>query len=517
MILLLLIVCDGWHMRCAEELNCKYEYIFFGYGIRDIYTCVVNQLENSNDNMIITGTKESSINVELIYMHGTKTKFIPKNLGSSFNLRGLFMQSAELIEIRSKDFNKMENLKFVSFQYNQLTSVPSDAFSTLPKLQYIWLNFNEIIEIPQGLFDNNLDLEQIFLNENKIKFIGSGLFNGLTKLYNVHLGKNICVNRLYYNADALIQLKNDVENNCINPTLPTTTPSLSTTTTTTTQNPIDAANLTPTAPTLSTPFNEILKCEYKIRKYHLLGDIYTCHINSLDNLNNIMVMNGTSEKNENVKAIYIHHTNAQYIPANLGNLYNLTAFSFDSSKLIEINSVNFHGMDDLEFLSFYENPLKFLPSDAFNTLTKLRVIYLHHNQIEELPNQLFSNNLKLEWIDLSNNKIKYIGHDLLNDLQKKTHIFLSDNICVNNNYLIYFNIEDLKEKIRNKCFNPNTTPATPTTTTMNPIIATTTTSRTTTTPTPFNAFMRKWSDLFDKLMTDLKEANDKLKNGTTII
>ena len=50
-------------------------------------------------------------------------------------------------------------------------------------------------------------------------------------------------------------------------------------------------------------------------------------------------------KTENdVRGIYIHNTNAKYIPANLGVLSHLTVLLVKNSNLIEIEAENFLGM-----------------------------------------------------------------------------------------------------------------------------------------------------------------------------
>ena len=70
-----------------------------------------------------------------------------------------------------------------------------------------------------------------------------------------------------------------------------------------------------------------------------------------------------------------------------------------NTKLIEIKAKDFHGMQDLEFLSLHNNKLSSVPLDAFATLTKLKLISFISNQIEELPNGIFNNNLVILLFD----------------------------------------------------------------------------------------------------------------------
>ena len=132
--------------------------------------------------------------------------------------------------------------------------------------------------------------------------------------------------------------------------------------------------------------------------YSIVGSFYSCVVTSLDNPNNNLKIDGYSgehkaNKNDaDVKGIYILGTNTKYIPTNLGTFSNLTALRMWRTQLVEIKAKNFHGMQDLEILSFHGNKLSSVPLDVFATLTKLKYIYFSENQIEELPNGIFKNN-----------------------------------------------------------------------------------------------------------------------------
>ena len=111
---------------------------------------------------------------------------------------------------------------------------------------------------------------------------------------------------------------------------------------------------------------------------------------------------------------------------------------------------------------------------------------------------------------MENWKIKHLGTEIFHDLKKLDWVNLEDNICVNNLYNGETEINELKEDIKMKCKNPNEVPATTTTTT------TQTSTTTSTTKTPLNAdfieFKKSLSNFFDNLFTELREANEKLKN-----
>ena len=77
---------------------------------------------------------------------------------------------------------------------------------------------------------------------------------------------------------------------------------------------------------------EKLKCQFEDRNFYLVGNVYSCSVTSLDNSFNNMTIDGftgvhiTNRTDNDVRGIYIHNTNASYIPDRLGFLFNLTAF-----------------------------------------------------------------------------------------------------------------------------------------------------------------------------------------------
>lgn len=184
--------------------------------------CSVNLLENLNDNKIITGyngvhiSYKNETDVKAIYIYKTNTYHIPANLGILFNLTSFVVHESNLIEIRSNDFNGMQDLEQLSVNKNRLTFLPMDAFTRLTKLKNLNLNKNLIEEIPNDLFSNNLNLETVDVRSNKIKYIGSAVFYGLAKL-KVYLDDNICMDNNYEESSAIIQLKEDIRANYIHP------------------------------------------------------------------------------------------------------------------------------------------------------------------------------------------------------------------------------------------------------------------------------------------------------------
>ena len=137
---------------------------------------------------------------------------------------------------------------------------------------------------------------------------------------------------------------------------------------------------------------EKLNCKFEVNS---MDSLYTCEVTTFVNPHNNVTIDGYLGEHEatkngaDVNKIYIHDTNTKYIPTNLGSLFYLTFLDMDGTKLVEIKSKDFHGMQNLKYLFLSDNILKSVPLDAFTTLTKLKVIYLGANQIEELPNGIF--------------------------------------------------------------------------------------------------------------------------------
>ena len=213
-VVVLMVVCGGIQLSCGEELKCEFKTETYAVGT--LYSCKVTTLNNENNNKTITGsngvhlTNKNDNDVKAIFIHNTNNKFISTNLGSLFNLKALHMERTQLIEIKSNDFQGMQDLEHLNLWENQLTELSSDVFSTLPKLRFIDLSFN------------------------KIKYIASDTFDNLNKLNDVYLESNICLNKNYNGASTITQLKQDIQSNCKNPNPVTTT-----TTTTTTQNSME--------------------------------------------------------------------------------------------------------------------------------------------------------------------------------------------------------------------------------------------------------------------------------------
>lgn len=124
--------------------------------------------------------------------------------------------------------------------------------------------------------------------------------------------------------------------------------------------------------------------------------------------------------------------------------------------MIRVQSNDFIGLENLEYLHLGENMLNYLPSDVFSRLPKIKFITLRDNYIGELPKDIFKNNLQLEGLWIYNNNFKYISPTVFNDLTKLNYVSAAGgrHTCLNKVYSGNDKIIDLKEDII-ECANPN--------------------------------------------------------------
>lgn len=218
-VFVLWILCCLIQSRHGETIKCVFRNVHYGSN-GAFYSCDVNSLYNSNNDMIIENyrgehqSENTYHDVKGYYIHDTDTKFIPGNLSSLFVLTYFSMWYTKLLEIKSKDFQGMKNLEYLSLKENELTSLPMDTFSTLANLKFIMLNANKIEGLPNGIFDHNTQLKYIHISDNNILFIGSTVFDRQTNLLTVDARENICVDKEYEGRKDIRQLKYYIKNKC---------------------------------------------------------------------------------------------------------------------------------------------------------------------------------------------------------------------------------------------------------------------------------------------------------------
>lgn len=200
----------------AEDLDCVYEYYYF----LKSYICNVTSFDNSNNDKIITGHTgnhkygKEDVDVKMVHFRNIVVTYIPENIGSLFNLKGLILRDCNLIQLKTQDFIVMEQLEYMDLAGNKLSVLPAYVFTPLVQMNTIDLSYNQIEALPNSLFSNNLEIKRVYLIENKIKFIGSNVFDELSSFELLNLMGNVCVSKNYGNMN---DLNTDMETKCNDP------------------------------------------------------------------------------------------------------------------------------------------------------------------------------------------------------------------------------------------------------------------------------------------------------------
>ena len=170
-------------------------------------------------------------------------------------------------------------------------------------------------------------------------------------------------------------------------------------------------------------------------------------------------VSGIHQLNKNisdVKHLGIRGSKILFMPKRFDLLFNLNSLLILGSSLIRVQSDDFIGLGNLEYLHLGDNMLNYLESDVFSRLSKLKILTLRDNYIEELPRDIFKYNLQLEELWIYSNNFKYINPTIFNHLTKLNHVAATGerHKCLKKNYTGTDKIIDLKEDII-KCANPN--------------------------------------------------------------
>lgn len=107
-------------LNSGELLNCEF----------DGNICEVKSLVIDNNGKIITGfigQHQDDRNVNGIKIKNALATFIPAQIGLLFNLTIFEMYFKSLLEIKSKDFEGMDNLKDLNLGLNRLKTLPADV------------------------------------------------------------------------------------------------------------------------------------------------------------------------------------------------------------------------------------------------------------------------------------------------------------------------------------------------------------------------------------------------------
>jgi hypothetical protein len=138
---------------------------------------------------------------------------------------------------------------------------------------------------------------------------------------------------------------------------------------------------------------------------------------------------------------FIHATELEFI------------FLFND-QIEEVEPTAFAGLEKLFHLSLAVNKVKTLSAAHFAPLKSLERFYMIYNDVEVIGNDWFAANPLMTDIDLEFNQVRAIGPRFLDGLNNLEYVLLSNNICVDENFVISdeLSIDDVRNGLR-ECFD----------------------------------------------------------------
>lgn len=129
----------------------------------------------------------------------------------------------------------------------------------------------------------------------------------------------------------------------------------------------------------------------------------------------------------------------------------LSFYIRSSSDLYYIPSGLADHFINLKVLVIAFTGLKTLRQSDFKPLQKLENIYLDNNELESIEGDIFAFNPNIRFINLESNKIKSVANNVFDPLARLQQLNFSRNICYSGKAESQAEVEELKEKIYEKC------------------------------------------------------------------
>lgn len=120
------------------------------------------------------------------------------------------------------------------------------------------------------------------------------------------------------------------------------------------------------------------------------------------------------------------------------NSSELLSLKLQHNQIKTLSSQTFFGLTELRTLILSFNLIANLPLYIFRDLTSLDSLHLDNNQIKVVSSYQFSTNFELTVLHLEMNEISTIDDETFEDLDKLERIYLSNNICVDENFSPWF-------------------------------------------------------------------------------
>lgn len=335
------------------------------------------------------------------------------------------------LKIIKNHYFVIDYLNFLELSGNEISVIEDEAFFSIPDLFEIDLSHNKMIYISEKLFVKNTRLREIDLSFNYIMSAGQKSFG--TPCIVLNLEKNVCIDHFYYIFCGTL-LHEELEN----------------------------CNYEEVKCSFELTRSRSYQCvvlEMNMKKEDKVfygGD----HIFSLTNSDVGIVVFDKSYAEKIGTEIFFSFPNLELLVAKkcgvtlldvFQNCSKLTELYLDSNRIESISNHTFDQCTGLRVLSLTDNQLKIQKSSQiFHQLLNLQYLYLCKNNLGQISKNLFENNLKLKEICITKNNITEIEAGTFNGLLHLDFVSLSENICINENFMIYNgNMEKLLDRLKN--------------------------------------------------------------------
>lgn len=199
------------------------------------------------------------------------------------------------------------------------------------------------------------------------------------------------------------------------------------------------------------PLKEVF-CTFKVHYSVFLQEmVCTCLFNqTIDS--DAYVLGSTF--NTSIEQVFVNRiSKVKDLPRQIGEKFpNLKEFSATRCQLTIVRNYYFRNMENLKFLNLRQNKITTIESDAFKDLVSVYWMNLLINMIETFDDKLFATMVNLESLHMNFNKIKILSPKAFSIPGGKLQIVdLSWNVCVNKNYTVPDNWNQLESDLKANC------------------------------------------------------------------
>lgn len=176
--------------------------------MKSFYSCDIIETELFNENDTITtntaNNRKSNDDVTMLfYKEYNDVKFIPNEIFTTFpNLEYFWIaEDQHFATLKANYLKNAHSLKVFHVTHNEITKLSAHIFAEAANLKYINLCSNKIETIHKSAFVGLPKLKGVLLDDNRIRILYPSTFSHLKNLYVLELRENICVNKLFENAN----------------------------------------------------------------------------------------------------------------------------------------------------------------------------------------------------------------------------------------------------------------------------------------------------------------------------